>query len=284
MNPTLHAIRTGAARGWTEFRLGLTNPQDVSFYLTVPAVLLTVLWFQRDNDVEGITLPLASLAIPGVIGMTLVYGGLMSPGYLLSAEREDGTLLRAKALPHGMEGYVTGHILRVSLESVVSLLLLLVPGLILFQGLMAGGFGSWLGLAWVMVLGLLATVPLGFVVGALAKSPRAIGGWGFLVVGGLTAISGIFYPITALAGWVQAIAQVFPTYWVGLGMRAALLPSEAAAVEIGGSWRTLETIGVLGAWAVVGLLLAPVVLRRMARRESGASMEARRQAALQRIT
>ena len=33
---------------------------------------------------------------------------------------------------------------------------------------------------------------------------------------------------------------------------------------------------MLGAWALAGLLLAPVVLRRMARRESGSSMEARR--------
>ena len=55
-----------------------------------------------------------------------------------------------------------------------------------------------------------------------------------------------------------------------------------AAVEIGGSWRHWETLGVLGAWAVVGLVLAPFVLRRMARRESGSRVEARRQRALQR--
>ena len=62
----------------------------------------------------------------------------------------------------------------------------------------------------------------------------------------------------------------------------ALLPPEMAAVEIGGSWRHLETLGVLGLWAVVGLLVAPIVLRRMARRESGSDVERRRQKALQR--
>jgi ABC-2 type transport system permease protein len=100
---------------------------------------------------------------------------------------------------------------------------------------------------------------------------------------GITAISGISYPIFALPGWVQAIAQVFPIYWLGLGLRSAFLPDSAASVEIGESWRHLETVGVLGAWALVGLVLAPMVLRRMARKQSGANMEARRQRALQRI-
>lgn len=55
------------------------------------------------------------------------------------------------------------------------------------------------------------------------------------------------------------------------------------AVEIAASWRHLETVAVLGVWTLVGLVLAPVVLRRMARKESGSSMDARRQRALQRI-
>jgi ABC-2 type transport system permease protein len=41
---------------------------------------------------------------------------------------------------------------------------------------------------------------------------------------------------------------------------------------------------VLGAWAVAGLVVAPMVLRRMARRESGSSVAARREKALQRVT
>ena len=51
----------------------------------------------------------------------------------------------------------------------------------------------------------------------------------------LTGISGIFYPIQSLWGWLQVVAQVFPMYWLGLGMRSAFLPDSAAALEIGGS-------------------------------------------------
>jgi ABC-2 type transport system permease protein len=52
-------------------------------------------------------------------------------------------------------------------------------------------------------------------------------------------------------------------------------------VEIGGSWRHLETLVVLGGWVVIGFALAPVVLRRMARRESGSAVAARRERAMQ---
>jgi ABC-2 type transport system permease protein len=66
-------------------------------------------------------------------------------------------------------------------------------------------------------------------------------------------------------------------------MRSALLPDALSAVEIGESWRYLETVLVLGAWAAVGLVLAPIVLRRMARRESGSSMATRREKAMRRV-
>jgi len=101
---------------------------------------------------------------------------------------------------------------------------------------------------------------------------------------GLAAISGIFYPISSMPEWLQGVAQVFPVYWLGLGMRSAMLPDSLSVAEIGESWRHLETLGVLGAWAVVGLLVAPIVMRRMARRESGSNVAARRERALQRVT
>jgi ABC-2 type transport system permease protein len=40
----------------------------------------------------------------------------------------------------------------------------------------------------------------------------------------------------------------------------------------------LETLGVLSAWVMLGLVTAPIVLRRMARRESGSRLAERRDA------
>jgi ABC-2 type transport system permease protein len=157
---------------------------------------------------------------------------------------------------------------------------ILVPSFLLFDDLMADPSG-WFTVVWVLLLGILAAMPIGMVIGALVPSTQKVGTWGMLPVMVLAGISGIFYPVQQLWGWVQVVAQIFPMYWLGLGMRSAFLPDEAAALEIGGSWRTAETVAVLGAWAVVGAFLTPVVLRRMSRRSTGSQVQAAKEAAVQ---
>ncbi len=283
MNPILSAVGIGLGRGWTEFRHSLTRADEHVYNVLTAGVILIVLYFQRDNTVAGTSLPLATLVLPGVVGMLVAYNTALGGAFVVAFEREDGTLLRAKAAPFGVVGYLTGQVVRLPLTTILSLLWVLVPGLFLFDGLTGAGIGGWVTFLWVLALGLLATLPMGMVLGSLASNPRTVAQWVGLVSAGLIAISGIFYPISALPDWLHPIAQVFPFYWLGLGMRSALLPDAAAAVELSGSWQHLETVGVLGVWAVAGLVLAPIVLRRMARRESGASVEAGRLKAAQRI-
>lgn len=281
MSTRTHAIRTGLDRGWTEFKLSLQSPQDQGFYIFVALIVLAYLFFNRNNEIEGTTLLYPSVAMPSILGALITFGLVIGPGYSLAMEREDGTLLRAKAVPNGVLGYVTGQVLYHSLGLIPSFVVILLPGFLLFDGLVNRGAAGWVTMAWVVVLGLLATLPIGIILGSLVPGVQKMGTWGFLPIMVLGGISGIFFPIQGLWGWVQGIAQVFPMYWLGLGMRSAFLPDSAAVLEIGSSWRTMETVLVLGAWAVVGLLVAPVVLRRMARRQSGSEVEAARDQALQ---
>lgn len=283
MNPTMVALQAGIRRGGIELRQTFTNLQDLWNYLFLPALFLIVMYLLRGNTVPGTSFSLSATTIPSVLGMQIVFAGLIMVATILFMEREDGTLLRAKATPNGMLGYLVGKIVQITGMSLVSLVTILIPGALLFGGLSLGSPGAWFTLTWVLTLGLVATMPMGAVLGSLFSNPSSLG-FVFVPMMGLIAISGIFYPITAFPAWVQWIAQAFPIYWTGLGMRSAFLPGSLASVEIGGSWRHLETVGVLGAWAVAGLLLAPVVLRRMAQRESGASVAARREKAMQRGT
>jgi ABC-2 type transport system permease protein len=281
MSATTHAIRSGFNRGWTEFKLSLKSPQDQGFYLFTSALVLLYLWFNRNNDVEGTDLSYPAVVLPSMLGGLLVFSLVIGPAYALAMEREDGTLLRAKAVPHGVVGHVTGHVVLNVLAIIPSFLVILIPGAILFDDLMQNGAQGWATVVWVTLLGLWATLPIGIIIGSLAPGVQKVGTWGMLPVLVLIGISGIFFPIQSLWGWVQVVAQIFPMYWVGLGMRSAFLPDAAAALEIGGSWRTLETVLVLSAWAIVGSLIAPIVVRRMARRQSGSQVEAAREQALQ---
>ena len=277
MNPTINAIRLGVARGWTEFKIFYLDLMQGLVPMAVLALLLVgVLWFQRDTHVGGVSLAL--LTLPGLLAMLLANEGFSSVARFLSSDKEDGTLLRAKALPQGMVGYLIGRVVLILLATSLDLVLVFVPSLFVVPGLLADiDAARLLTFGWVVVLGLLATAPMGAVIGSLVKSAGAGLGLTIMPLLALVAISGIFYPIRAFPVWVQWIAQVFPIYWIGLGLRSAFAPPAAAVVEIGGTYRPLITLLVLAAWSVAGLLLTPGILRRMAQRVTGSEIEVARQ-------
>ncbi|TCP54973.1 ABC-2 type transport system permease protein [Tamaricihabitans halophyticus] len=283
MNHTLYAARLGVSRGLHEFRQGVAS-SDQWFNVIMALIFLTVLIFQRDATVDGTSFSLASVTLPSMLGMMVALGGLVGVSSQLSTSKEDGSLLRAKTVPGGMVGFLVARIVQVILDTLLSLLVILIPGVFLVNELVNAGITGWLTMLWIFALGLLATLPWGAIISSLTKTMQSTFGFTMLPVMGLTAISGIFYPISAIPDWLQVIAQVFPIYWIGIGMRSALLPDSAMAAEIGESWRQLETIGVLGAWAILGLLLAPTILRRAARRESGSALERRQNLTMQRAT
>ncbi|MFI2476034.1 ABC transporter permease [Nocardia xishanensis] len=281
MNPITNAVHAGLARGAIELRQTMTNGQDLFGLLFWPVIMVVVLIFMRNATFGSSGFMLGTLALPSILGMLISFNGIFGIAQLLSMEREDGTLLRAKATPNGMVGYLVGKVVTVSGWVLVPFVIVLVPGLFVVGDVALNTAGAWLSLIGIVLLGMLATLPIGASIGSLFANPRGVG-FASMPIMGLVAVSGIFYPITSMPGWVQGIAQCFPIYWLGLGMRAAMLPDDAAAVELGGSWRHMETIAVLGIWAAGGFVLAPVLLRRMARRESGSSVAARREKAMQR--
>jgi len=279
-SPALTPLRSGLAGGLIELRQAFSGAA-LAGQLLWPAATLIALFFFRRRELAGSPFTLGALMLPGTLGMFVAFGMMLMVQYL-PADREDGTLLRARATPGGISGYLAGKLLASSLSVLVYLAMIGVPGALITGGLHLADV-SWGTLAWVLILGMAGTQLLGAGLGALVPSPRSAG-YVSLPLLGLTAVSGIFYPVTAMPGWLQGTAQVFPVYWLGLGMRSALLPKSAASVEIAASWRVPQTAAVLGAWVLAGLVIAPLVLRRMARRESGSRVAQRRERALQRTS
>jgi len=275
-------VRAGLQRGRIELKQTFTNADSLIPTVIVTGAFILVMVLTRRTTVPGTHFSLGATMLTSVIGMSIGVNGLATMGALLATEREDGTLLRAKATPNGMVGYLVGKVVAVSGTILIGTTCTLISGMFLFQGLAVGSVTAWLTLTWVLALGLVATLPIGAILGSLFPSARSAG-LITLFIGAIVAMSGIFYPITHLPQWLQWVGQAFPLYWLGLGMRSALLPANLAAVEIGHSWRHLATFGVLSAWAVAGLLVAPVLLRRMARHESGSAVAARREKALLRV-
>lgn len=240
-------------------------------YLITPIITIAVMLFLRDSPVMESSISAAQHLLPGMLAFGLVIGGVVGVASELMMEREDGTLLRMKAVPHGLQGFLVGKTLTHLLLNLASAALIVIPAVIVFPDVALASPGNWLGLLAVFVVAVVVTIPLGALLGAAL---RGYGQLGIAMFGvyGLAAISGVFYPLAALPAWLQVAGQVFPMYWLGLGFRHAMLPAEAALLELGGTWRTIEMVVVLGAWLIVGTAGAPIALRRMIHGVSGSKV------------
>ncbi|QKG25873.1 ABC transporter permease [Actinomadura verrucosospora] len=271
-------IALGVRRGWAEHVHAMRSRRELIAGLggTVAVFVLMIRW-QGGHDAQGTHVSEGLLLAAGFVAFCVFSTGLMNLAMMIAADREEGTLLRLRTVPGGVPAYVVGRAVSVLLQIVTYVVLMLVAGMA-FAGLeLPSDPARWLTLLWVLALGTLAVVPFGAVLGTLLPGPRNAASILSLPVMGLMVVSGVLFPVTSLPEPVQWIAQAFPLYWEGLGLRSAFLPDAMLAGEIGGSWRPLETAGMLGAWAAAGLLVAPMLLLRAARRESGARLAARRE-------
>lgn len=281
--PRAWAVRLGLRRGVTEFGHMLRTAEDVGWNVVIGIAILVYLWTQRDTPVpgaDGLTLP--DLALPGILAATIMFGMTLGPAFALATEVEDGTVLRLRATPRGTTTYTVGMLTAQVLGTLPMLAVLLVPWPFLLGDPMHQGAGGWAAAVGWLLLGTLAVLPVGVVAGALCGRPARVVPFVVAPVVVLAFVSGVFGPPTSLPGWAQGVVQVFPLYWLAHGLRSTSLPAGAEALEIGGAWHPGIAAAVLAAWAVVGVVLAPLVLRRVTSRQTAGAMAARLQAHLQR--
>lgn len=273
-------LRAALRRARIELRLQILSPM-VLFALLGPAIMLAVLFWLRDSQLMDSALSVGQFLVPAYLAFGIISGGVLGVSGEITTERDDGTLLRAKTVPHAMVGHLIAKFFVSLITTLLPLAVIVIGAAFLVDGVTPTTAWGWIRLLLLSVLTIAAMLPLGAVLGSIFKGPMALL-FTTLTIYALCAVSGLFYPVTMLPEWLQWIVQVFPVYWLGLGFRSVILPAEAVALEIGESWRTWETFGVLGVWVVIGLVLAPIALRRMSRRQSGSALASARERVLTR--
>ena len=242
-----------------------------------PSLTVGYLFLRRNTEVEGTDLLLPSVALPSILGALIAFGVVIGPAYALAMEKEDGTLLRHKAVPHGLVGYFTGQLVFQSLSLVPQMVVILVPSFLLFDDLMAdvrAGSPS----SGCSLLGLLATLPIGMIIGALVPDTQKVGTWGMLPVMVLAGISGS----SSRSSCCGAGCRSWPRSSRCTGSRSACARPSCPSGRGARDRRLLAHRGDRCRARRLGggrAALTPVVLRRMARRQSGSQVEAAREAA-----
>ena len=243
----------------------------------VVVVILGVIWFVRDIEMLDGQVGAGGYIFAGFLAFGVIASAVMGVSGELQTERDDGTLLRAKAVPHGMTGHLLAKLFVTPLDALVPVVPAVVGAALLLPGTMPTSVGRWLLLLLVFLLTVAAMMPWGAVLGSIFRSMMTFA-WVMIGIYVLAAVSGLFFPLSVLPPAVEWLARATPLYWIGAAFRWVMLPG----VEVAGDPPALVTLLVLLAWAVVGLVVAPVVLRRMARKQSGSAVAAARERVLTR--
>src|SRR5260370_10590557 len=98
-SPALRPLRPGLDGGLTEFRQAFSGAA-LAGQLLWPAATLIALFFFRPRELAGSRFTIGALILSGTLGMFVAFGMILMVQYL-PADREDGTLLRARATPAG---------------------------------------------------------------------------------------------------------------------------------------------------------------------------------------
>ncbi|MGH8957155.1 MAG: ABC transporter permease [Acidimicrobiia bacterium] len=184
-----------------------------------------------------------------VAGMAMFFLLFTAQTGLLSLleERRDGTLQRILATPTRPASVLAAKSIVSIVLGVVSMLVLIVAGIFL----MNANWGNPLGVALLVITGVLAAVGISAVTTGIAKTPEQAGNIQGIVATVLGLLGGAFFPIGQDGGILAQLTALTPHYWFSRGLAdlAGGRPATAALGSVG--WLLVIAVATSAAAAVL---------------------------------
>lgn len=285
MSRVTRILRTGGLRARLELGVLVRNGSMLFSQLQIANVIVLVVLARiiGDDPIGGAGQPQILLFVAGFVALAVFQSSILQFPIALATDREDGTLLRVRGIPDGVASYVVGKVAVTLLTVFVNVALILLTAVLVLGAPLPPTPGRWFTLVWVLALSTCAATLIGAAVGAMLPNARQGTGWVLFPLMGLMVISGTIVPFSLMPSILQTIASVFPLKWMAQGVRSALYDPVYEAAEASGSWQHPQIALVLLAWTVLGAIVAPRLIARTTRRETGAKLDERRAEASQRV-
>jgi ABC-2 type transport system permease protein len=223
-------------------RLFLRNPQYLFFVLAMPIgfyILFTKVMTMGSAS-EMVTF--ARSYMGSMIVYSIVIGALFSLAALMQHDRQVGLVQTLKLTPNGTKYYYASLLTLMGLLNALSALAIMLVAVIVNH--VALSVGTGLGVMIIAVLGSIPLMTLGVLYSRI-QSVELLNVLSNLTSFPLAIISGLWWPLSLLPNWVQAIGKVTPTY-----LTNHLLTRFLA----GNALPTRDMMGIAG-WAVGMLIL-----------------------------
>jgi ABC-2 type transport system permease protein len=235
--------------------LGILRNRQARFFTAILPLLFLVIFVGvfGNHTVGPDHVKASTYYVPGLTAMAIIAGSFVNLVISVTAQRESGVLKRRRATPVPAWVIIAGRALTaIAVSAAVSVVLLAV-------GRVAYGVqlptSTIPGVAVTIVAGAATFCVLGYALSTAIGDADSAQPTVQAIMLPLYFISGVFIPNPNLPQWLQDVARVFPVQHLAAALQHAYDPAA------GGAGFVWSDLGMLAAWAAVGLVVA---LRRFA--------------------
>lgn len=184
--------------------------------------------------------------LSGLLGFSILSLGIFGLANGFPAEKKTGVLRRLRATPLKASQLVLATLLEYMLIGVLSLGLMYIVGLSVFDFSMRGDYGSFFLFA---LCSIIVMFGFGLAIGGWAKNENQSAPLSNVVAFPLMFLSGTFFPRFLMPDWLQSVTAYLPLTPIVDGLRYILTEG-----------RTIFSLGpelaIMGVWTVVIYLVA----------------------------
>lgn len=208
-----------------EFILYWREPFGFFFTLVMPPLLLLIFGSVFGSEPIGGGFRVVDFYAPGLLAMVIANIGLMGLPLTLANYREEGILKRYQVSPLPVWGLFAVHFAVNAAMFMVSALLVIATGALVFQVPLTANYG---GLLVALLVGLFAFCSVGLALASATSSVRTVQAVGNLLFFVMFFTSGLAAPREMLPGWAQPFANqqpmarmvdMFAGLWMNAGLR-----------------------------------------------------------------
>ena len=197
------------------------------------------------QTIQAETLNGASYFVPSILAMALMQLGVFA-AIPLVALREKLVLKRLSATPLTRRTLVGGNVSVRLLIAVVQTVIIVGIGVVLLDVTIVGGP---LAVAFLVALGALTFIALGYVIASFAQTEEQANGVTQAVQVPMMFLSGIFFPLELLPEWLRSVAFLLPLTYLGDALRQVMV-NGVPLVPLG------VDVAVLTGWLIACMLIS----------------------------
>jgi ABC-2 type transport system permease protein len=181
----------------------------------------------------------STIMVPGLMGIVLVFVGVLMTSLGIVRERQAGTLEQLAVMPFRPRDVIAGKVLPYFAIAVFDMTVIVIAGLTLFDLPFVGSF--WV-FALASALFLLVTLGMGVLISTVSENQGQAVMLALMTLLPQVLLSGLIFPIEAMAAGVRWIAYVLPLSYFIQVARGVLI----RGTPLDALWLPIGMLGLLG--------------------------------------